>query len=325
MGLVALLATSCNKNKDQQNASLQSYGEQMEVVAGEFDDNSEKVTLGTDNRLYFESGEACALFYINTTTPANSAWLTCTTTGGQVDGITTWTPMGGGTLPEVESRDRYAFSPAGTCTYDGKAYVTTDSTFFIENRATFHIPAHQTYVENSCPTEGFFMASKLEAGQSSFYFRNICGLLCLQIYSPMNRTVTSIEVTDKDGKHLSGDVSLKIDKVNPTTLRSLYNNYNPDNASYMQTLADYIEESGYCVSNAGATMTLDCGGSDGVQVGTSSGSATKFYITLRPLALRKGFVVKVNCTGGYSFTQQTSKSNIIGPNVIKKMPAFNIK
>lgn len=309
MGLMALVATSCNKKQD--TTTLQSYNQEMEVVAGEFDDG-EKVWLNlSDNNLYFETGDLLTLFGINSSSDPKAATYT-PTTGDQVD-HTTWTPQDPNNTVPTDG-DLYAFCPGGT------DYVTPDLSN--GNRATFKLPAVQHYRENTCPKEGFFMASKLEAGQESFFFKNICGVLWLQIYSPNNRKVTSIEVTDKGGKHLSGDVSLKIDKVNQVTLTSLYNNYNPNNATYMQTLADYITESGYSVTNAGG-LTLVC--DEPVQIGTTSATATTFMITLRPLALREGFEIKVNCEGGYSFTQKTNKNNIIGPNKIRKMPAFSIK
>ena len=306
MGVVALLATSCNKNKE--TATITTVNQEMEVVAGEWNDG-EKVQLNpSNNQLYFEEGDLLTLFRIAEGEASTYADYTPALT--QVDN-TTWTPVGEAL---AEGGDLYAFCPGGS------SYITPN--LANENRATFKVPAMQNYRENTCPTEGFFMASKLEAGQTAFYFRNICGLLWLKLYSPNNRVVKSIVVTDKKGHHLSGDVTLKIDKVNPTTLTSLYRNYSDTNPSYAQTLAAYIEESGYEVANAGSTMTLNCG--DGVQIGTTSGTATSFYMTLRPLALRGGFDVTIS-GDDWSYTMSTTKNNIIGPSVIKKMPALNVQ
>lgn len=310
MGVLALLATSCNKNKETVT-SIKTYNQQMEVVAGEFEDGQKVQLNPSDNRLYFEDGDLLTLFKI-AENPVNSACADFyPTVGSQVD-QTEWTPAGTTTLPD--EGDLYAFCPGGT------DYVRPD--LVNENRATFVIPATQNYRENTCPKEGFFMASKSEDGET-FYFKNICGLLWLKLYSASNRTVKSIKVTDRGGKHLAGDVSLKIDKVNPETLTSLYRNYNPNSDSYMSTLAAYIRESGYSVTNLSETMTLDCG--NGVQIGTKSAQATNFYLTMRPLALREGFDIEVECTDGYIFNFGTAKSNIVGPNIVKKMPALDIR
>ena len=36
MGVVALLATSCNKNKDQETATIKTFNQQFEVVDSDF-------------------------------------------------------------------------------------------------------------------------------------------------------------------------------------------------------------------------------------------------------------------------------------------------
>lgn len=309
MGVLALLATSCEK-KTNALATLTSTSEQMEVVAGEWDEG-EKVQLSLDNnKLYFEEGDILTLFRINSD-PLLSASADYTPSVTQVDQAT-WTPIGGAQLPQAG--DLYAFCPGGD------NYVVPD--LANENRATFKVPSTQNYRANTCSPEGFFMAAKLEDGQEHFYFRNICGILQLKIYSPNNRKVTSIEVIDKGGLNLAGDVNMKIDKVDPDILTSLYRNYDPSNSSYMATLNNYIAESGYNVINQGSKMTLNCG--NGVTVGKTAAKATNFFITLRPLALREGFTIKIYCEGGYVFTKSTTKNNIIGPNVLKTMPAFSI-
>ena len=134
--------------------------------------------------------------------------------------------------------------------------------------------------------------------------------------------MTEIQVTDRAGHNLSGDVTLIINEVDPDELTWLYRNYDLNNTSYMQRLNEYVRRSGYSVENAGG-LKLVC--DEPVQVGTSSSTATNFFLTLRPLAFRQGFNIKVVCEGGYEFTQSTTRNNIIGPNVIKKMPAFNIR
>lgn len=309
MGVVALLATSCNKNKDTDNATIKSVNQQFEVVESDFGIDGEKIFLDqTDNKLYFEEGDILTLFRINED-PTLSDYADYTPAETQVD-QTTWTPVGTATLPE--EGDLYAFCPGG----DG--YVTPQ--LANGNRATFAIPATQIYREKTVPVEGFFMAAKLEEGQEHFQFRNICGVLRLRLYSSKNRTVTSIVVKDK-AKHLSGDVTLIIPEVEPATLTSLYNNYSDDESWQTNYLYPYIRRSGYSVANQGDEITLDCG--NGVQIGKTSSAATDFYITLRPLALRSGCVITVNHSGG-SYVINSSKNNIIGPNIIRKMNPVNI-
>ena len=311
MGVVALLATSCNKNKDQEAATIKTFNQQFEVVDSDFGPgyDGEKVYLDqSNNKLYFEDGDVLTLFKINAD-PSLSACADYTPSNTQVDHAT-WTPAGTTTLPE--EGDLYAFCPGGT------DYVTPQLTN--GNRAIFSIPAVQVYRENTLPVEGFFMASKLEEGQDAFYFRNICGALRLKLWSPNNRVVTSIVVKDK-AKNICGDVTLIIPEVDPATLTSLYNNYSDDPAWQSANLYPYIRRSGYSVANGLNTITLDCG--NGVQIANTKGAATDFYITLRPLALRSGCEITINYIGG-SYTINSSKNNIIGPNIIRKMNPINI-
>jgi len=311
MGVVALLATSCNKNKDQETAKIQTFNQQFESVESDFGPgyDGEKVYLNpSDNRLYFETGDLLTLFKINAD-PTLSACGDFTPANTQVD-HTTWTPAGTTTLPE--EGDLYAFCPGGI------NYVTPN--LLEGNRATFHIPAVQVYRENTLPVEGFFMASKLEEGQDAFYFRNICGAMLLRLYSSKDRVVTSIVVKDK-AKNICGDVTLIIPEVEPATLTSLYTNYSDNEAWQTNYLLPYIQRSGYSVSNGGNTITVDCG--NGVQIGKTAATATNFYITLRPLALRKGCEITVNYIGG-SYTINSNKNNMIGPNIIRKMAPVNI-
>lgn len=317
MGVVALLATSCNK--DNKTTTIQTVSEQMEEISME---TGEKVWLdNTINRLYFTENDMLQMFGINPTEtgPDYATAQFTPAAGSQVDNNTTWTPVDPNNTFDIPGFDLYAFCPGNP------GYVTPN--LGNEHRATFSIPAEQNYVENSLPHEGFFMAAKRPAGETgALYFRNICGALRLQLYSPNNRKVTSIVVDDKR-YNLSGDVTLKIDKIDVATLRSLYNTYKdegePGYDAYMVTLNDYIVESGYEVTNPGPTMTLNCG--EGVEIGTTKATATSFYITMRPLAMRKGVDITVNCEGGYSKVISTNKNNIIGPNIIKAMPAVNIQ
>ena len=311
MGVVALLATSCNKNKDQETATIKTFSQQLEVVDSDFDPgyDGEKVSLNpSDNKLYFEEGDLLTLFKINVD-PTLSACADYTPSLTQVDNAT-WTQAGTTTLPE--EGDLYAFCPGGS------DYVTPN--LVNGNRAIFKVPNVQQYRENNLPVEGFFMASKLEEGQDAFYFRNICGALRLQLWSPNNRTITSIVVKDK-AKNIAGDVTLIIPEVDPVTLKSLYNNYSDDAAWLSANLYPYIRRSGYSVANGVDEITLNCG--NGVQIGTTKATATNFYITLRPLALRSGCEITINYTDG-SYTINSNKNNIIGPNVIRKMNPINI-
>lgn len=312
MGVVALLATSCNKNKDQETATIKTFNQQFEVVDSDFGPgyDGEKVYLDqSNNKLYFEEGDLLTLFKINEDPTLSDCGDFIPAANTQVD-HTTWTPTGTTTLNG--QGDLYAFCPGGT------DYVTPQLTN--GNRATFHIPAVQVYRERTVPVEGFFMASKKEEGQDAFFFENICGVLRLRLWSPNNRVVTSIVVKDK-AKNICGDVTLIIPEVEPTTLTWLYNNYSDDESWQTNYLYPYIRRSGYSVANQGDVITLDCG--NGVQIGNTKGAATDFYITLRPLALRKGCEITINYVGG-NYKINSNKNNIIGPNIIRKMNPINI-
>jgi hypothetical protein len=322
IGVAALLLTSCNKNKETVK-SIYASGDTYEVVAGEFDEgNGEKIYL-EGNKVYFNQGDVVMLFNIKDDDCNQSEYALYEAASTSQTDVTEFTTSGAG-LSSIKDA-YYAY-------YPGQRVLPVFNTQTGENYVCFEIPNNQQYQQTNgngnIPSDCFFMAAKKTTESGNFYFKNIGGFLRLKLWASDNsKKVKNIVVTN-NRLNITGKVYLKVDKVDEERLISLFNNYNPDNASYMQTLNSYIQESGYHTENTGNQVWLNCDkdGNDGVSVGTSSATATDFYIALRPAALKYGFTVTVNFTDGTHKDISSNKvdTNIIKPNHIRSMPAIKL-
>ena len=179
-------------------------------------------------------------------------------------------------------------------TKDGSCYLT--------------LPATQTYtVCDNHPTfdrNAFLMAGKTKttaADDRFIYFKNICGLLELSLYTEeTNRYVKSITLkSNKSDEKLWGTGTVDV------------SNFDDASKPALGTL-----------DGGGSTLTLDCSSynnGQGVTLGTSESSPTVFYFVVPANTLGSGFTVKVETEYG-SWTKATSVSNLIVRNQIKQMP-----
>ena len=314
MGVVALLATSCTKKEDKAMVYRgYSYDAQFEVEAANYDAPT-RAYIDDTYRMMFEANDQVMLFNIDNTTPANSE---CALYVVEADGYQpTFAPYEAGVEISDEMMDaKYAF-------YPGNNVVKDMAVLANENRSVFKLLPVQQYREiGGTPVigkEALYMAAKIDnPTETNFAFRNICGVLVMKFYSPTAKTVTSIEVTDNN-VNLTGDVTLKIDKVDPAEMMDLFRNY-PGNES---AINDYKDEVGYSVETSGNTMTLDCG--TGVTLGTTAADANTFYFVLRPLALLNGFDMTITFDDATTKVISTTKDNKIKPNTLRVFPALNV-
>lgn len=308
IAVVALAFTSCKK----QNENVQSFvfnAETEQLVNDE--GNLEKVYLN-GNSVAFEQEDKVFLFEIDSASGQGSSrgryklqGSTLVSDGGYVDNQT--------------DGNYYAFYPGEN---------VSAANFEDHNKATFTLDAIQNDRRSgglNVPKGALYMAAKDEVhknlSESQYNFKNICGILSLQLYNPQGLKVTSIDVVDKHF-NLVGDVTLKVHAVDPVRLTTLFNNYS--NPAYAEELASYLQgELGYSVANKSNKVTLDCTkeNSAGVTLGKTKATATRFYIVMRPLALMQGCDIYVHFNGGTTCHIESFNDNMIRPNVIKNISA----
>lgn len=321
MAVLALAFVSCKKTETTgYSFPFKGSVQQFEnVYEGDFD----RAYMNPDNlKVYFEEGDAIMLFNIYQdpagfeSSHGQTYWLNA---GHLVN------PYGTISLqinqPGQLQSYYYGFYPAENVV----DFLHLDN----ENRATFRMDAEQTYRTISgvptIPQGALYMAAKDEdhnnLNQAVFNFQNICGVLSLKFYSPTGKTVTSIVVEDNRFE-LVGDITLKIHEVDPVYMTTLFRNYNETDAAYMAELATYLNDLGFQTTGVGNAVTLNC--PDGVTLGTTPEAASRFFIVLRPLALLEGCHITVNFTEGPAFEINSTKNNVISPNVVRNMKAVNV-
>ena len=168
----------------------------------------------------------------------------------------------------------------------------------IGDDGSFTMNSTQTYAVNSFAS-GVNPMAAINANNKHLYFKNLCGVLKIELYSPEEVFVKEIKVTSKKtGEMLWG--------------------------------AGSISNGVFVVSSGGDnTITLDCSGFDenkGVLLSTSQANPTPFYIALPVGTLSEGFdveVIDMECHGNW--TRSTTQANTIVRSRIKAMPASSVK
>jgi hypothetical protein len=316
IAVVALAFTSCKKKENEQgvirNVTTQEF---VEVYDGE--DGGAKAYID-GNRMKFESGDMFELIAYGSGTKDHQTYK-------YYEGLGYWDvePQGTPYINNIGGSYWYAFYPA--------ANVKTIDLSGDHARATFTLSDKQTYRPgNIVPENALYMACKDDThntlGGIQLNFENICGIMCLQLYSSTGmRKVKSIEITDH-AFNIVGDVSCNIDQIVSGTLQSWCENYEYSDANNAQLYQDLQTYFGYeSGTNAKRTIILDCNnGGNGVALGTDAASATKFYIVMRPLALIKGVDITVKFTSGPDWEISSPQDNRIMPNVIKNLNPRNV-
>lgn len=318
---MALLAFVSCKKEDNKAVSFQATSSEF-VVEGE-----DRAYLDGDNCFVWEKGDQVKMFNLDLANAANSecANFAARTTGRTTvfDAVEqmTWESKGA----------FYSFFPA--------ANVTPNLSN--KNRAAFAVkPVQEYYAPNGTPSfakDAMYCASKAEAvniHQAPFAFDNICGILRLKFYDANGRTFRSIRVEDANGMNLSGNVSLKVDKVYKDGLTELCNtleNVEYGSEEWLSQLAQVKYDFGYHVDHdlpgeeyPYNKITLDLG-ENGVALATTKANASVFYFVLRPMALQGGYrVIGVDMNGvEHEFINSTSNKTI-KPNTIKAIVSVDV-
>lgn len=318
IALVALAFTSCKKQEQKSNVMIVT----QQLVDENVDENRAYYDP-TSLKIMFEEGDVVMIFNIDNEVPTHShcAQYEALQEGNYV----TMQNCGTGEVAEDILDAYYAFYPGG------RDNIRTEMAGG-ENKSMFYVAPTQEYRPDRVPLEAMYMAAKVdnvahlhetENPETAFYFRNICGVYDMMLFDPNGPTVVKeIKITD-NSFDLSGWVELIIPEVDPVEMQSLFNNYDPNNTAYMQSLAQYLNRVGYNVTEQGNTLTLTMP-EEGVQIGTTQATCTHFYMVLRPLALTHGYTIDITFADGSTKTiDRSDRNHQVAPNVIKHY-GFNL-
>ena len=153
----------------------------------------------------------------------------------------------------------------------------------------FTVPAVQEYAAASFGPGAFPMIAISETGSGRLAFKNICGVLRLNLTG--SEAVRSITVKGNDGELLSGPFVLNMD---PAGLPSVT-----------------------AATEAAAEVKLECG-AEGVML--DKNVPTPFSIVLPPVSFSKGFTVTVRSVDGAEMAIRTDKENPIRRSGVLNMP-----
>lgn len=162
---------------------------------------------------------------------------------------------------------------------------------------TATLPAEQNYSVNSFGLGDNTMVAVTEGKEDTFLkFKNVGGYLKLQLYGD-DVTVKSITLTGNNNEKLAGTATIT-------------SSYGDDPIVSMS-------------ADATKTIMLDCG--EGVKLGTTTETATAFWLVLPETTFERGFTVVVTDVNGAKFTKSTSKNIFIERNYIMSMTAFEVE
>lgn len=149
--------------------------------------------------------------------------------------------------------------------------------------------ATQAYTENGFASGANPMTA--HSTNTTLNFKNVCGLLQLNLYSETTISVTDITLTsNKNGEKLNGNGILTIDADGIPTLANL---------------------------DGGNALTLDC--DNGVALGEDAEHATAFFFVVPAGALTEGISVEVTDANGGTWTRTTANNCLITRSMITSL------
>ena len=201
---------------------------------------------------------------------------------------------------QIEEGGEAGFNPAETL--PGNFYSPNYTAVYPAGDFTFgesiniELPSTQTYVENSFGNGANPMIAAC-GDNKKLAFKNICGLLKLQLKSQTACTITSIELTsnadEEAAEKLCGTGTVNWNDGEPTLN----------------------------LTSGSNSLTLNCGG-----VEMEAGVTTNFYFVVPPVTFTDGFTVKVTNEKGWTWEQvaPASVNNGIQRNRITAMPVIEM-
>lgn len=283
--LAVLISSGCSKeNLPEENTEVND----MPVFEAIIGDADTKVQLGdlTDNKhpLLWQNNDLISIFVKSS---GNSKYQLKSGAGSSSATFECSSPETGDGLDHNGAVYPYSVNNSAANHTDGLSF-------------TLDIPVNQYYQENGLDTQAFPMVAVSD--NTSLQFKNVCGLLKLQLYCDPNSTlkIKSITVKGNNGEVLAGRGSCTlISEGDPSTWTAV----NTNNSTHVR---------------------LDCG--EGVTLSTTEGTPTIFYIALPPVSFTKGFEITVKDTGGHIMTKKTERTDLgIVRSKITKMKAFKFE
>jgi hypothetical protein len=323
IAIVALAFTSCKKNNNESKA-VAFHGSVERFVEVNQDGEFERMYIDQELNTFFEEGDMFGVYCITEFGSSSGMYQLNEGYLQPVYGLTN-------VASDFEGEGAYyAFYPGENALSFTPGTTTNLGVYRLDATQTYRGPRESNGVQVAqMPEKAVYMAAKDEEAhafnQCFFPFRNIMGALSLRLYSPEGQIVKSIAV--KDNKfNLVGDVTLRVNEVDPVYMTTLFRNYNENDPAYMAELAEYLGPDHLNYSLGGDvrnTVVMDCG-AEGVELGTTPAEATRFLIVLRPLALLEGGEITITFDDNTTKTFTSTKDNRISPNVIRNINPMNV-
>ena len=280
LGAVAFFGSSCKKNTPTTKFSLSLPA--VETIS--IDEDKAYIDFNDGGVMKWSEGDQIMAYNLAENS-SESVYEVYTITNG-VDGQ--FGDFVGGDLGEEKDWGYYAFYPASK---------VVRHPLENGNRQTFDVPMFQTYSATGVDPTSLVMAAHDEGIPGGHYeMKHVFGFIDMKLKG--TKAVRNIVIRD-NFFNLNGYIAANLPYVNESTLSDLIAQCaNPDIPfdNYMNALNEYLNgDLGYegHGGSDGKVMCLEC---NGVQLNASA--YTDFYITLRPGALAKGFVVEVTYTDG---------------------------
>lgn len=162
-----------------------------------------------------------------------------------------------------------------------------------DEKLTVKLPSVQQYAEGSFGLGANTMVAVTNGTDNTFLsFKNLCGYLVIRLYG--EGTVKRIFFKGNNGEKITGVATIA--------------------ASYGQNPSVSMDQS------ASDEIILDCG--SGVELGSTSSTATEFWFCIPPVEFSKGFSITVTDTAGGVMEKSLSSSRTISRNTINSMSAL---
>ena len=269
------LVLGCTDEPVSENLS----SEEMHMIRAviEEEDPVTKTSLGTGNKVFWSAADTISVF--NNSMSGSPYAVTSESVGTST-----------GVFKRVEDKSKgvtiganVAFYPYVSGMYCSKS---GDDAYEI---SSFEFLSSMKYVEGTFPEGTFPMVAVSEVGSEDFAFRNVSGVLKLQLKG--TDAVKSLTVQGNAGEPLSGVgiVSVSLNDPAPVVTMS---------------------------EGAGKSVKLDCG--FGVQL--QSDTPSSFYIPLPPAVFEEGFNVVAESKTGARMTLKTSARTEVKRSKILCMP-----
>lgn len=283
VGAFAFVGSSCKKNNTDTTSIKLSLPAIEEINIGE---ERAYIDYGDGQKMKWSKDDAIMYYNLNSDPERSirqeyTLYAGAGTTLGYFNGL----PLGDVQDPNL---GYFAFYPAEK---------VRDYPLGERNSQTFDVPTEQNYNYETMDPKSLVMAVKGFSPSESATFAHIFGFVRIRIKG--TQKVEWVSITDNYFE-LSGTATIDIPAVDPERLSNLVQmSANPAYSweQYFAALDPYLhtEDDGlhYHAVGTGKTLTLNCG--DGVQLNPNE--YTNFFITVRPGALGKGFVVKVKYEG----------------------------